>query len=146
MPEHVFRSWTLLLDYLEPPGCQAQLMLRVRFGRLCRRAQRVFPGDVCAAERRPHETLELIIAEVRMFQSWTLVLAHLEHPGSQAQLMLRVRLGRLCSRAQGAFPGDVCAAERRAHEVLEDEIFGVLEAEELEDEIFGVLEVEELDL
>ena len=57
-----------------------------------------------------------------MFEACRLSLDFLGSPGSQQQLMWRLRLGRLCHAGQSAFRGDLCLEERRLHEALEDEV------------------------
>ncbi len=57
-----------------------------------------------------------------MFEACRLSLDFLGSPGSQQQLMWRMRLGRLCHAGQCVFRGDICLEERRLHEALEDEV------------------------
>ena len=83
-----------------------------------------------------------------MFEACRLSLDFLGSPGSQQQLMWRVRLGRLCHAGQCVFRGDICLEERRLHEALEDEVFAALELQQeqrQQDRQQGMLLFSELD-
>ena len=76
-----------------------------------------------------------------MFEACRVALDFLGSPGSQAQLMWRVRLGRLCHAGQSAFRGDLCLEERRLHEALEDEVSASWQRKK--NEVLAALEREE---
>ncbi len=67
-----------------------------------------------------------------MFQACDFAIGYLEVPGTQAHLMLRVRLGRLCNGATRQWPALALLGERFAYERVEDEIRDQLDREEAE--------------
>ena len=77
-----------------------------------------------------------------MFEACHVALDFLGSPGSQEQLMWRVRLGRLCHAGQSAFRGDLCLEERRLHEALEDEVSASWQRK-TKNEVLAALEREE---
>ena len=54
----MFQAWDIALEYLEVPGTQGHLMLRVRLGRLCNGAARQWPALALLGERLAHERVE----------------------------------------------------------------------------------------
>ena len=54
----MFQAWDIALEYLEVPGAQGHLMLRVRLGRLCNGAARQWPALALLGERLAHERVE----------------------------------------------------------------------------------------